>query len=341
MFLIPAFIAISNAGKTAKRSNTGLNLIAFILILVIGLRMSGGDWNNYFRRFQDMATLTLDQALEIKDVGYQLIGYYAYDWNLGFFAVTLLCAFISIVGLIVFLKRQINPWLGLSVAIPYLVIVVYMGYMRQGVALGLVMWGLVALSRGSFIRFLAFLMLAVTFHKSAIMMVAFGIFSKRRGWMLKLIGIAAAGAGVWSAFVSSGADALWVNYVDAQMQSGGAMIRVLLNAIPAVLLLMFRKEWKKHFDDYTLWFMIALASLAAVGLVSFASTAVDRMVLYFLPLQVIVFSRLPFLARNKVSPKVTTFLIILFYFIVLSVWLNFGAFSKYWLPYRNILFMDI
>ena len=341
MYFFAAMGALSNAGKTVVRtSKVTWGFVGLFYILLIGFRMSGGDWYNYFRRFEQMRYLTLEESFQIKDIGYQLISYHMYHWDWGFFALTMICAIISMVGLIIFLRKQPNPWLGLTVAVPYLILVVYMGYMRQGVALGFVMWGIVALDRGKFLHFLFLIMLATTFHKSAIMMIAFGIFSGHKGKLLKLLGIAAAGAGIWSAFVSSGADALVTNYVDAQMQSSGALIRVLLNSVPAVLLLYFRKEWKRDFSDYRFWFMISLASLVSIGLVGLASTAVDRMALYFIPLQIVVFARLPFLARKKISPKVTTFLIVIFYFTILFVWLNFAANVRFWLPYNNLLFVD-
>lgn len=341
MYLFAAVGALMAKTNQARSSQIAWVFVGLFYILFIGLRISGGDWYNYFRRFEDMSFLTLEEALSIKDVGYQLISYSMYDWGLGFFAVTLICAVLSMAGLIIFLRSQINPWLGLAVSVPYLIIVVYMGYMRQGVALGLIMWGIVALHRGRFIHFIILVALAVTFHKSAIMMIAFGIFSGNRGKLLKLIGIIVAFLGVWFAFVSSDVDALVTNYVDAQMQSQGAMIRVLLNAFPAILLLYFRKQWKHYFDDYKFWLMISLASLASIGLVGFASTAVDRIALYFLPLQIVVFSRLPLLAKRKIPPKITIYLILLFYFLVLFVWLNFGNFSKWWIPYRNILWQGL
>jgi len=341
MYLFAAGGAIMAKTNQTRSSKNAWMFVGFAYILIIGLRMSGGDWPNYLRRFNQMAHLTLNEALQVKDIGYQLLSYYMYEWGLGFFAVTLICAILSIAGLIIFLRRQINPWLGLAVSVPYLIIVVYMGYMRQGVALGLIMWGIAALQRGKFMHFVTLVVLASTFHKSAIIMIAFGIFSGKRGKLLKLIGIAAAVAGVWSAFVSSGAEELWTNYVDAQMQSQGAMIRVLLNAIPAFLLIYFRKEWQREFNDYKFWLMIALASLASIGLVSFASTAADRMALYFLPLQIVVFARLPFLARKKVPPRITIYLILLFYFTILFVWLNFAANVRFWIPYRNLMFMDL
>lgn len=341
MYLFAAAGAVMAKTNQARSSQVAWVFVGLFYILIIGLRISGGDYYNYVRRFEDMSLLTLEEALAVKDIGYQFISYYVYHWGLEFFTLTVICAVFSVSGLIIFLRKQINPWLGLSVAVPYLIIVVYMGYMRQGVALGLIMWGIVSLQRGRFIHFIILVTLAATFHKSAIMMIAFGIFSGNRGKLVKLVGVIAAFIGIWSSFVSSGADTLWKNYVDAEMESQGAMIRVILNSIPAILLLYFRKEWKAYFDDYKFWFMISVASLGTIGLVGFASTAVDRMALYFIPLQIVVFSRLPFIAKKKISPKITIILTLLFYFSILFVWLNFAANVRFWLPYRNLLWQGI
>jgi len=342
MYFVAATGALMYAGKNKIRSNgVAWMLVGSLYIFLIGFRKSGGDWNNYLHRFVELQYMTFDTALVGRDRGYQTIAYYCSDWGLGFFTLTMICAVLSMVGLIKFLRQQPNAWLGMTVAVPYLILVVYMGYMRQGVALGLVMWAIVALQRGKFLKFLVLIVIATTFHKSAIMMIAFGIFSGDKGKLFKLLGVIAAVAGVWSLFVSSEATVLWKNYVDAQMQSQGAMIRVLLNAIPAVLLLYFRKEWKKYFDDYRFWVMVSFASLASIVMVKFASTAVDRMALYFIPLQIIVYARLPLLAQKRLSPKTTTYLIVLFYFVILFVWLNFAANVRYWLPYRNMIWQEL
>ena len=71
-------------------------------------------------------------------------------------------------------------------------------------------------------------------------------------------------------------------------------------------------------------------------MVSTASTAVDRVALYFIPIQLVVFSRLPYLARKQVAPVVMKVMIVLGYTAVLFVWLNFATHSKYWIPYQNL-----
>jgi hypothetical protein len=62
-----------------------------------------------------------------------------------------------------------------------------------------------------------------------------------------------------------------------------------------------------------------------------SSTAVDRLALYALPLQVVVMSRLPILIRSEFAGKA---LIISYCSAILFVWLNFGANAMGWVPYR-------
>ncbi len=337
MYLFAAIGSLMHRSILPKSGRGTWLFVWLFYVILIGFRESGGDWYNYSVRFEQLGDMTLSEALQVKDIGYQFVGYYINHWDLGFFTLTVLCAAISMAGLIFFLREQLNPWLGLTVAVPYLIIVVYMGYMRQGVALGLVMWGLVYLQKGRFVPFLLLVALATTFHKSAIMMIAFGIFSGEHGRILKLIAVTAAIAGIWAAFVGSGAEHLWHNYVETKMQSQGAQMRVLLNAVPAMLLFYFRKRWRRVFPDFKLWAMISLATFVLVPLTGFASTAVDRMALYFLPLQIVVFSRLPYLAREIVAPRMTLYAIVAFYAIVLFIWLNYAHYAKFWLPYVNLL----
>ena len=75
------------------------------------------------------------------------------------------------IGLVFFCRNLPRPWLALAVAVPYLVIVVAMGYTRQGVALGLAMLGLVALGKKGTGWFVFWVMLAATFHKTAVLLL--------------------------------------------------------------------------------------------------------------------------------------------------------------------------
>jgi len=87
--------------------------------------------------------------------------------------------------------------------------------------------------------------------------------------------------------------------------------------------------------------MIALGSVASIFMVGLAPTAIDRVSLYFTPIQVVVYSRLPYLLRHKFNPQTITFGILAFYALVLYVWLNYATHALYWVPYKNALFDGI
>ena len=71
------------------------------------------------------------------------------------------------------------------------------------------------------------------------------------------------------------------------------------------------------------------------------STAVDRLLLYFSILQIVVIGRLPLLARDIIHPQVITLLVSMYSFAILSLWLAFATHAHHWNPYQNILFNDI
>ena len=66
-----------------------------------------------------------------------------------------------------------------------------------------------------------------------------------------------------------------------------------------------------------------------------ASTALDRVALYFIPLQLVAFAYLPDAIgwpgeRNQNSVAG----ILLYYAAVMFVWLNFATHSYFWIPYK-------
>ena len=62
-----------------------------------------------------------------------------------------------------------------------------------------------------------------------------------------------------------------------------------------------------------------------------SSTAVDRLSLYLMPLQVAILSRVPFVITSRYLGAV---LVALYCFAIQYVWLNFAVHAEYWLPYQ-------
>lgn len=322
------------------------NLIVWILIAVmlawfIGYRHEvGGDWGNYLGKFFQYSQLRdFIDVLEESDPGYAWLNWQLARWGFDIYAVNLVCGAIFTIGLVAFARRQPYPWIALAVAFPYLVLVVGMGYSRQGVSIGFILLSLNALESRQFLRYLVFIALATLFHRTALIMIPLGFFLWGKGWWLRAFSIIAAAYVLFDLLVAEETEQLWSTYVDAQMVSQGAQIRVLMNLVPAVILLAYWKTWRTVFPDYWFWFWIAVGSVACVVLVGFASTAVDRLALYFLPIQVVVFARLPLLLQHRIAPGTLRAGIVGGYALVLYVWLNYATHSIYWLPYQNLWFL--
>lgn len=343
MYLVPASMALFTSGNFRKTNSISWYLVGLLFILIIGPRLVGGDLGNYMGHFTDTKGLPLAQAMRIfsrGDPGYQFINWLMNDIDVGFYAANSIFGAIFIFGLIRFCRDQINPWIAFSVAVPYLVIVVAMGYIRQSVAIGLFMVAITYLRQGKLKNYVVWIFLAATIHKTSILMlpVGFFIYGQGQGIVVRILMLIPLVYGGWDLLVADQQEHLWHNYVEKDMQSQGAKIRVFMNLIPSILLLIYRKEWKRSFNDFQFWFWIALGSFAAMGLVGLASTAVDRISLYFIPIQLVVFARLPYLARRDLSQQSTKLIIILGYTAVLFVWLNYSFHAHMWLPYQNFLF---
>ncbi len=346
MFLMPAAVAL--AGKLERpmlcdpvrrnRMNGSWSLVAVVLSLLIGLRVEvGADWSNYYRYLEIAAVQDVATLIGGGDPGYLLLNWLSLKLGAGMFGVNLIGSIFFSAGLVVFCRSLPRPWLGFSVAVPYTVIVLAMGYSRQGMALGFAMLGLVALGRRSTLRFVVWVLLGATFHKSAVLLLPIAALASRgnRYWTAAWIGVTAITA--YYVLLADAVDALYAIYVEAQYQSQGALIRLTMNALPAVILLVLRKRFRFSYGEAAVWRWFAIISLLllAVFFATPASTAVDRVALYMMPLQMVVFSNLPDVVgvRGQRNDQIVL-LILLYYAAVQFVWFNFSTHAEYWLPYR-------
>lgn len=338
VFAIPG---LGNARRLA--SSTVLFLVIF-LTLLIGLRdQVGGDWYNYFPYLDTSFGLPFADVFKEEEPGYGLLNWIAANWGGSVYLVNSICGFIFSVGLLQFCRAQRRPWLALTLAFPYLITVVAMGYSRQGVAIGIEMIALLALQRDRLLQFLAWIALAATFHRTVLILLILpastisGNF--RFSQLLRLFLLFGAAYGLYSAVIAPDIDYYVQGYIAAEYQSQGALIRVLLCFLPALAFLFNRHRFHLLPDVQRIWTLLSLLAVAAtVGLFTVASsTAVDRLALYLIPLQLFVGSRIPDTHLYGFSSANWNQLLTLFSLAVLVVWLLFAGHSSYWLPYRNLL----
>lgn len=339
-FLVPAGVVLANRRLTEKSRLYSWGLVWFLFSLAIGLRYQvGGDWFNYLRLFEQYSDKSFWQLIFGEDPAYYLLSWLVAQAGGSIFWVNSVCGMIVMAGVVRFAKAQPLSWLALLVAVPYLIIVVGMGYTRQSAALGLLLIGLVSLGNGQMRWFVFWVMLGAAFHKSAVLMlpVAALASTSNRYWSLFWVGLMSLVGGY--IFVFDSADALWANYVEADYQSQGGLIRVLMNAVPALLFFMFRRSLRLTEAEDKLWFWMALLALVCIPLVVLSSTATDRVALYLIPIQMFVFARLPFVVTDPRQRGLVALGVIGYYGLVQAVWLFFATHAYAWLPYRNILWL--
>lgn len=346
MFLPPALVALSArrhrlhaaTGRRSLKLDEAWLAAVLLLTLMIGFRFEvGGDWSVYVGYVYNARYAPIARILEGSDPGYRLLEWISAQMDWGIYGVNLICGAVFSIGLAVFCRSLPRPWLALAVAVPYLVIVVAMGYSRQGIALGLVMLGLVALGRRETRWFVFWVVLGATFHKSAVILLPIAALAatRNRYWTALWVGVAALCA--YMLLLEEAVESLMTNYVEAEYQSQGAMIRLLMNAVPAAILLLWRRRFEFIAAEAMLWRWFAIISLALLGLflVSPSSTAVDRVALYMLPLQLVVFAHLPDVFGRRGRRNGELVLAVLFYYAAVQfVWLNYASHAIAWLPYR-------
>lgn len=345
LLLVPALAGLSPWKAKGTLPQVQWFLYGLFLLLIIGFRHEvGGDWSVYienYREFQGMSIFDLFSPESLsRDIGYAFIHWVSLNYLNGIYSTNLFCSGIFIAGLLRVCKNMPIPWLALAVAIPYLVIVVAMGYTRQAAAIGLIMWGLVDLMNGKTLRFYVLVILGVLFHKTALFILPVGFLyghsiRNLKDFLLFILLFII----TFVAFLMDRIEGLVTSYVtDTTMESSGAFIRVMMNIVSALVFLYFRKAWVKQYNDERLWVIFSVVSLIMLPLTFVLSTTVDRMALYFLPMQLVILSRVPLLIINRYQKTLFVLCVLFLYSGVLFVWLNFGANSSAWLPYQNYLF---
>lgn len=344
LFLVPALQAVTRRRlvKVPLKSSPIPGIwfaVWFALVLMIGFRYEvGGDWNQYLSLVERVVDDGIEESLTLSDPAFSILNWIAAHSGMGVYFVDTVFAALFSWGLVVFCRNQPRPWLALVVAVPYLVTVVAMGYSRQGVAIGLVMLGIVALTNGNILKYLFLIVLAATFHKSAVIFLPLAVLARTRRWFLVVVSVGLIFTLSYVLFLRETLDALVLVYIDAKYDSSGAAIRVAMNAVPALIFLLYRRRFKLPPSQRILWTWMAWGALAFVVLlvVSPSSTAVDRLALYWIPLQLFVWSRVPdAMGRSGiVNTKAWVFLVVGYSALAYLVWLFFATHAHFWLPYR-------
>lgn len=339
MFMMWAAGAVQAERQRAQSPRKILFVSAAVISgLMIGLRFEvGGDWNNYKRMYESLYFLSLDQAIATTDFGYAVTNWFGAKTGFGIVFVNSVCAFLFMGGLGRLAWRQPNPALAVLVAVPYLIIVVAMGYTRQAAAIGIICFAIADASERRVIRLAILISIAALFHKTAILILPLTMVPIfRRSPLLAALG-AATFVTLFIILLRDTADIMISNYVQGEYNSQGAAIRISMNVVAAIIFMIMRDRLIISSFQKSFWTVCSILSILSVpAFLSFsASSGIDRISLYMIPLQIIIYSRLPYLlSKNRKAIPSILIGVIGYSFLVQFVWLVYADNADSWLPYR-------
>ncbi len=342
LFAFPALMALAYPRATERGGfglGQGLAFLAFLLLytLIGALRFEvGGDWEPYLETFEDISTSSLGYALTRTDPAYGLLNWVSARVDGGIYLVNGICCWILGYGLISAATRLRDPWLALTIAVPYLLIVVGLGYVRQGAAIGMLMLALAHFDQGRTLRTVACLVVAVLFHSTAIIALPLFAFTMVRGNVFAATAFAAIGVLAYFFLLAPRLDRLEAGYLEAEYESGGAMARLMMGLLPALLVLLRWKHFPAGARARPVWFGMALANVLAMAalVLSPSSTAVDRVALFFAPIQLAAFGEIR--ALINLGERLTMLMrlaLIGVAAMIQTVWLVFATHANLWVPY--------
>ncbi|MDC0333167.1 EpsG family protein [Gammaproteobacteria bacterium] len=342
-----------------------LNFVFFLLFLFftifIGLRHNiGGDYGQYrfiYGLHQEMSFFeSLLPSSNSSDPGFGILNWMVHQvdpfesiyWNYfhrvgGYNILNLVCAAIFCLFFLKFAFNLPRPFLILTLSFPYLIIVVSMGYVRQGIAIAIIAQAIIMLGQSRKFWFIALVLLATSIHKSAIIFLPLVAYvSTTNKFLLAIIGVAFFG---FVAFVllASQVERLVSVYIGQEIQSRGAQMRIALLLPSALIYFIYKKNFLFSQNQHKIYSFFSITTLLMfLSVISFASgfsTSLDRIALYYLPFQVMMFSYLPEIFAKKNAFFVTLFIII-YFLLLMTVWLVFADNNSAWVPYKSLLYLD-
>ena len=346
-FLIPFLAALSPRKLNKNLSNHLWKVYLFSLFLFIGTRYQvGGDWLNFIHFFYvDSKDFNMFDFNSVRsEYGYEFLCYILYNLGLPFYFINIIAAAIFLYGLNEFAKKQPDKWLVFMMATTFLIIVVSMGYTRQSMGIGFLLIALNHFFDGKKIIPMMLIFLGSSFHFSCIFFLTIFILDFKFNLNNLLIWFFLLLVFIFVLIYVNENVARLIRYYYAATddskqlinQSKGALVRLSINLVAAFIYLFTYKKLTINKLERRFYLYISILVIVSVFLVQSNSTLVDRVNIYFMPIQFFVFTRIIYFFSN-INKSFLIFCTGCFYYLLLWGWLIYGTYSYIWLPYNSLI----
>lgn len=301
----------------------------------------GCDWSGYYFQYAGAANFDWSTLTRIQEPIWWAILAWINESGLPYPVANVISSAVFFVGVHLLARRQPDPLGFLVLLLPILIINMPMSAVRQGAAIGLICISLTAFIDRRPLKYAIWVLLAAGFHSSAIIFmlllpVASGQYTRYRIVLAAVFAL----PGAYFLAASEAAEAATSRYIDTGIDAAGAAFRVGILGLSALYFFaIVRKKWISAFPrDYSLVSVGALGMTLAFLLVPISTVISDRFGYYLIPIQSMIFARIPFLPfrRNATLHSAAPYLALLFIF---TVWSQLSYhFEHCYIPYQTWIF---
>jgi hypothetical protein len=329
-------------GKPELQRQLALWWTAFFLPFIGLRRWVGCDYGGYLYIWN--STLYGGEPWYPHEPGFALLLWSVQQLGLDYSTLNLIAAVFFLFGLIRFAFREPNPLAVLALSFPIMIVHLGMSAMRQAIALAFVMLAYRCAVEGRNILFAIFILIAGSFHYTALVFLpALALAFQRRSPLLLgalcvfwIAGVAYLGPQTVEVYRSRYLETVSGSEPTA---AGGILRAAAVSAAGVIFFSYAQKRWRRVFpQDFVIVRYLAAATLLLVPLTALSSVVGDRIGYYLMPAQVVIFARLPFLERvHSQHYLVAVPYVVLFAFLVIWILLS-PLVDVCYIPYDNHLF---
>ena len=337
MAMDPVLSGAARHGRFLARAR----LLAVLLFVFAGFRYEVGcDWAVYEQNLYALYTASLSDIDQHREPGFALLNILVRKYELPFYVVNVVTSALFFIGFYSFAKRQNSPVSILVLAFPVLIINMPMSGIRQAVAVGFVAMAFTAFVDRRVLRYVLFLILAATFHTSALVFLCLVPLMFMRATVLS-IGLSALLAAPGVYYMMQDRFEIYVGrYLESSIDAAGAPFRTATLALAAMIFFVYlRKTWKKEFArDYDLTVVSSYIMLATFALSFAVPVMADRLGYYLMPIQLSIFARIYFLSPGVANTHLLKLVPYVALLSLLVIWMGFsGLFQGCFGTYRSVL----
>ena len=330
------------AGKTVL-SRQVYFFVLFGLFLFSAFRYQVGcDWSGYYYQYLGAADLDWSSIMNEREPIWQAILGWIQDKGLPYPVVNVASSAVFFIGVHVLARRQPDPLGFLVLLFPILIINMPMSGIRQGAAIGILCIAFAAFIDRRPVWYAFWVMVAGGIHVSALALILLlplstGSYSRNRLMLAAILAV----PGAYALGTGEAAEIATNRYIGTGIDAIGAIFRLGIFGLTALYFFMFfNNKWKHTFPkDYVLASVGAIGMVFAFLLIQVSSVIGDRFGYYLIPIQAMMFARLPFLPFREDLKASYSALPYLGLLLVFAVWSQFSwHFQQCYVPYQSWLF---